>query len=182
MVSNRHIVWNRSRGSHVKIYIKRFHIDLSVGRQGDTVDAEQSLLQLVGIIILLNEKLRFDSRPYIRKRMHNIRNLLHPGDGAGDIRRMGTSHQLRLVGQQRLQLVKITHGVGCVSSRPPFHRQSEPLRCANPCRRVGFVVQLRQDQLVARLEVQRGGEVVEELRGGCAEYDLHIISRNLPYW
>lgn len=105
--------------------------------------------------------------------MHNIRNLLDLGDGAGDIRRMGTSHQLRLIGQQRLQLIKITYGVGCVSSRPPFHCQAEPLRRADPCSRVCFVVQLRQDQLVAGLEVQRGGEVVEELGAGCAEYDLH---------
>jgi hypothetical protein len=64
--------------------------------------------------------------------MNNIRNLLDLGNSARDIRHMGASHQLRLVGKQRLQLVDIAHGVGLVTgSRPPFHRQTVAMRRAD---------------------------------------------------
>lgn len=96
--------------------------------------------------------------------MDQTRNLLDIRDGPRDIRGMRTSHDPRFFRQQSLQLVEATHRVLGVRSGPPFHLQAQPLRNSQPRGAVGLMVQLGQDQLVAGLELEGRGEVMEQLR------------------
>lgn len=97
--------------------------------------------------------------------MHELRYRLDIHDGSEQIRRMRTRHQAGLLRQQWLQVVGIADGVDRVAGGPELHLQTQALGDADPGRRVGLVVELGHDDLVAGLELECRREVVEELGG-----------------
>lgn len=75
-------------------------------------------------------------------------------NGPCDIRSMRTGHEPRLLRQQSLQLIDRAVRVLAIRSTPPFHLQARPLRNPQPSGAVGLMVQLGQNQLVARPELK----------------------------
>lgn len=70
---------------------------------------------------------------------------------------MGTGDQSCLVREQRLQLSRVTDGILGIGSSPPLDRQAQTLCNLYPGSRVGFMIQLGQDQLIAGLELEGCG-------------------------
>lgn len=107
-----------------------------------------------------------------RKPMNQPSNLLNIRNSPRKIRHMRTSHDPGFVRQQTLQLVEITDRIFRICRPPPSHLETQSLGDSNPSGRVGFMVQLGQNQFVAGVELQSRREVMEELRRRYADADL----------
>jgi hypothetical protein len=92
--------------------------------------------------------------------MNELRNLLDLRDCSRDIRSMWASNEPRLLREQLAQLIQITNRVFGIRCRPPLHLQAQSSRDPNPGCRIGFVVQLREHQLIAGFELERGRKAV----------------------
>jgi hypothetical protein len=92
--------------------------------------------------------------------MNELRNLLDLRDCSRDIRSMWASNEPRLLREQLAQLIQIRNRVFGIRCRPPLHLQAQSSRDPNPGCRIGFVVQLREHQLIAGFELERGRKAV----------------------
>ena len=90
-----------------------------------------------------------------------------------DVAGVSTCDEPRSFTQQALQTLDVEFRIGVrltvlglSTAAPPFDRESSSFGQLYPGRDVGFVIELRQDELVAILKSQRRGEVPHKLRGG----------------
>lgn len=95
--------------------------------------------------------------------MNELRNLLDLRDCSRDVRSMWACNEPRLLREQLAQLIQITNRVSRIRCRPPLHLQSQSFGDPNPGGYIGFVVQLREHQLITGLELESGRKVVQEL-------------------
>lgn len=132
----------------VEVDPERLDVDPPVRREAHAVNAKQST--------------RFVDR---------IRDGFDVVDPPQDIAHVRARYELDLGAQQRLEILGGKFQLG-LRGRPPLDRQVEAIREVDPGLDVRLVLHLGEDDLGALGDLQRRGEVHEELGGGGAEHDL----------
>ena len=117
--------WRRQGDFHlvprkrVEVYPEAFDVHLPVRRVCNTIDAQHRAGHCV----------------------HFVRNTPDIVDGAEDVTRVRTRHQLRLLAQQRSQILgRQLQIAGLGGGRPPFEGQVSDFGEADPGGDVGFVI------------------------------------------
>jgi hypothetical protein len=136
----------------VKVNSESLYINLSMRREADAINAKHSA-DIVDC----------------------IRDCADIMDRAKQVRNVSACNKLDFGRQQRLQVLRCKHQSILFWRLPPLHCQLKPLGHEQPRLDVRFVLHLCQNDLVAFIKLERGGEVHEELRGWASEHcDLSV--------